>query len=92
MRTKACSLPPSESAIELAVDLVALLEGLLARLTQFGALKFDLLVGTKGFDDPIEALTRPWHELTKLIDRDPIVAFVEAMIGVVKLLLLGLWF
>ena len=84
------SMAPSQSTIELAVDLVALLDGLLAHVARLSALEVDLLIGPKGFDHGIEALTGPWHQLTKLVDGDPIVAFVEAMIGVVKLLPLGL--
>lgn len=81
---------PSQSAIELTMDVVTRLEGWLAHLVGLGALKFDLMIGTKGFDDPIEVLTRPWHQLPKPVDVYPIVAFVEAVIGVVKLLLLDL--
>ena len=84
------SSPPSQSAIELTVDLVALLEGLLAHRLRVGALQFDLIIGTKGFDHRIEALTRPWHQLTKPMDGDPIVVCAKAVIGALKLLTLGL--
>jgi hypothetical protein len=81
---------PPQSAIDLTVDLVALLEGLPAHLARLGALEFELAFGPKGFDHRIEVLTRPRHQLTKLVDGDPIVAFVKALIGMVKLLPLGL--
>lgn len=88
----ACSVAPSPSALELAVDRVALLESWIAHLTRLGALEFDLMIGAKGFDHRIEALTRPWHQLTKPVDGDPIVAFAEAVIGALKLPTLGLRF
>ena len=74
------------------MNLVARLEGLLAHLARLGALEFDLMIGAKGFDHRIEALTRPWHQLTKPVDGDPIVAFAEAVIGALKLPTLGLRF
>ena len=86
----ACSVTPSESVIELAVDLVTLLDRLIAHLARLDALEFDLMIGAKGFDHRIEALTGPWHQLTKPMDSDPFVAFAEAVIGVLKLLTLGL--
>lgn len=83
---------PPQSAIELAVDLVACLDSGLAHLAGLGTLKFDLAFGTKGFDHRIEALTGPRDQLTKLGDGDPLVAFAETVIGILKLLTLGLRF
>ena len=95
MRSKAAmptarSVAPSQSAIELAVDLVAVLDSWIPHLARLSALEFDVMIGTKSFDHRIKALTRPWQQLTKPMDRDPIVAFAEAVIGVLKLSTLGL--
>jgi hypothetical protein len=57
------SVTPPQSMIELAVDLRALLAGVVAHLAGLGALEFDLMIGTKGFDHCIEALTGPWYQL-----------------------------
>ena len=54
---------------------------LIAHLAGLGALKFDLMIGAKGFNHCIEALTGPRDQLTKSRDSDPIVAFAEAVIG-----------
>ena len=70
MMARSGSIPPSQAAIELAMDLVARLEGLLAHLARLGALEFELAFGPKGFDHRIEVLTRPRHQLTKLVDGD----------------------
>ena len=56
------STAPSQSAIELTVNLIALLEGLLAHLVRLGALQFDLMIGAKGFHHRIEALTGPCRQ------------------------------
>ena len=72
------------------MDLVALLDRVVAHLTGLGALKFDLVFRTEGFDHRIEAFTGPRDQLPKARDRDPLVAFAEAVIGMLKLLLLGL--
>ena len=81
---------PPQSMIELAVDLVARLDGIVAHLAGLGALEFDLMLGAKGFDYRIEALTGPRYQLAKAMDGDPIVAFAETEIGTLKLLTLGL--
>lgn len=92
MMAKACSAPPSQAAIELAVNLGAALDGLLTHLARLDALEFDLMIGTKGFEHRIEALTGPWHQLTKLVDSHPIVALAEAVLGGLKLPMLCLRF
>ena len=89
-RPIARSVTPPQSIIELAVDLVARLDGVVAHLAGLGTLGFDLMLGPKRFDHCIEALTGPWNELAKAIDGDPIVAFAEAEIGTLKLFTLGL--
>ena len=83
---------PSQAAIELAVDLVALLESWFTHVVRLSAFEVNVLIGTKGFDHGIKALTRPWQQLTKPVDGDPTVAFTEAVIGVPKLLTLRLRF
>ncbi len=74
------------------MDLVARLYSLLTHVVRRSAFEVNLLIGTQGFDHGIKALTRPWHQLTKSVDGDPIVTFVEAVIGVLKLLTLSLRF
>jgi hypothetical protein len=83
---------PPQLGIELAVDMIALLDRLLIHLLRLGAVEFDLMIGAKGFDDRIETLTRPWKELTKPMDSDPVLVFREALIGPLELLSLGLRF
>jgi hypothetical protein len=90
MMAKAYLFSPSQSAIELTVDLVALLEDLFAHLARLGAFELDLPIGTKGFNHSIETLSRPWQQLPKPMDGDPIMAFAETVIGALKLLTLGL--
>jgi prophage tail gpP-like protein len=72
------------------VDLVAVLDGLIAHLARLGALQFDLMIGTKPFQHGIEALTRPGKQVTKTVDGGPIVTFSDAVIDRLKLLALGL--
>lgn len=88
--TPAGSVVPPQSAIELAMDLVAVLDGWIAHLGRLGALQFDLRVGAKPFQHGIEALTRPWKQVTKLVNRGPIATFRDASIDRLKLLALGL--
>jgi hypothetical protein len=83
-------MAPSQSAIELAVNLITLLDHVIVHLARLGALKVDLMISAKGFDHGIKTLSRPRHQLPKSIDGDPFMTFAEAMIGVVKLLTLGL--
>ena len=81
-------MTPSQSVIELAVDLVAGVDGVFTHLAGLNALEFDLVIGAQRFDHSVEALTGPWHQLTQVIDGDPLVACAEAVIGAVKLLTL----
>ena len=50
---------PPQSAIELAIDLVTVLDGGIAHLARLGALKIDLMISAKPFQHGIKALTRP---------------------------------
>src|SRR6188474_1359752 len=70
---------PSQSVIELAVDLVALLDHVITHLADLGALEFDLVLRTEAFDHRIEALMGPRDELTKAMDGDPLMAFAETV-------------
>ena len=74
------------------MDLIARLNGVVAHIAGLDTLKFDLMLGAKGFDHCIEALTGPRDQLPKSRDSDPIVAFAETVIGTLKLLTLGLRF
>ncbi len=84
------SVAPPQSARELAMDMRAVLDGLIAYLARLGALKFDLMIGAKPFQHGIEVLPRPGKQLTKMGDGGPIVTLSDAPIGSVKLLTLGL--
>ena len=53
------SVTPPQSMIELAVDLVARLDGVVAHRARLDAIEFDVMFGAKGFDHSIEALTGP---------------------------------
>jgi hypothetical protein len=74
----------------LAVDLVALLKGLLTHLVGLVAFKFDLMIGAKGFHDGIETLPWPWHPWTQMVDGHPIMSCAQAVISVIELLTLEL--
>jgi hypothetical protein len=52
-------MAPPQPAIELAMDMVAVFNGLIAYLARLGALEFDLMLGAKPLQHGIEALTRP---------------------------------
>ena len=74
-------------SVRLPHELIRRLDRYLDRL---GAFELDLTIGTKGFNHSIETLSRPWHQLPKPMDGDPIMAFAETVIGALKLLTLGL--
>jgi hypothetical protein len=84
------SVAPPQATIELAMDLVAVLDVCIAHLAGLGALEFDVMIGAKPLQHGIEALTRPGKQVTKMGDGDPIVTPSDARIGRVKLLTLGL--
>jgi hypothetical protein len=81
--------PPPQPGIALAVDMVTLLEGLVTHLGRHSAVEFYVLIGAQAFQNGIEALPRPWQELTKPGDGDPRGVGAEALIGRVELLALG---
>jgi len=72
------------------MDMVAVLESLIAHFLRLGALKFDAMIGAQLFQYGIEALTRPGKQVTKMGDGGPIVTLRDALIGRLKLLALGL--
>ena len=76
--------------IKLAVDLVAGVDGGFTHLAGLSALEFDLVIGAQRFDHGVEAFAGPWHQLTQVVDDDPLMAFAEAVIGALKLLMLDL--
>ena len=78
--------------IKLAVDLGAGVDGVCTHLAGLSALEFDVVIGAQRFDHGVEALARPWHQVTQVIDGDPLVVGAEAVIGTVKLLTLDLRF
>lgn len=83
-------VPPPQPGIALAVDMVTLLEGLGTHLGRRSAVEFHVMIGAQSFQNGIEALTRPWKELTKPIDGDPSGVGAEALIGRLELPALGL--
>jgi hypothetical protein len=70
--------------------MVTLLEGLGTHLGRRSAVEFHVMIGAQSFQNGIEALTRPWKELTKPIDGDPSGVGAEALIGRLELPALGL--
>ena len=83
------AVAPSQSAIELPMDLVAALDGLLTHLARLGALECDVMLGAKPFSHGLEALTGPGKQGTKRVKGGPIVTVSDALIGHAKLLPLG---
>jgi hypothetical protein len=72
------------------MDMVAVLNGWIAYLARLGALEFDLMLGAKPLQHGIETLTRPWKQVTKMVDSSPIVTLSDTLISGLKLLALGL--
>jgi hypothetical protein len=70
--------------------MVTILDGLVTHLGRRGAVEFHLMIGAKSFQNGIEALTRPWKQLTKPVDGDPSVAGAEVLIERLELITLGL--
>ena len=76
---------PPESAIQLAVDMVAVCEGAGAHLALRDDLEVDVMIGAKGLQDDIETLPRPPQELAQPMGGNAVVVGVEAMVGGLKL-------
>ena len=70
--------------------MVTLLEGLGTHLGRRGAVEFHVMIGAQSFQNGIEALTRPWKQLTKPVDGDPSGVGAEVLRGRLELLALGL--
>ena len=76
---------PPHSAIELAMDLIAVGEGLGAQLARRTGLEVDLLCGAQRLQDGIETLPRPQEPLAQAMDGDPVMVGGEALIGGLEL-------
>jgi hypothetical protein len=77
---------PPHAAIELAMDLRAVGEGLGAQLARRADLEVDVLCGAQCLQDSIETLPRPREPLAQLRDGDAIVVGGKALIGSLELL------
>jgi hypothetical protein len=84
MRNARLAAPP-ESAIQLAVDMVAVCEGEGAHFTLRDDLEVDVMLGAKGLQDGVETLPRPPQELAQPRDGNTVVVGVEALVGGLKL-------
>ena len=82
----ACSGAPPHADVELAMDLIAVGEGLGAQLVRRACLEVDVLRGAQGLQDGLKTLPRPWEPLAQLMDRDAIVVSGQALIGSLELL------
>ena len=82
----ACSGAPPHADIELAMDLIAVGEGLGTQLARRARLEVDVLRGAQGLQDGIKTLPRPWELLAQLMDGDTIVVRGKALIGSLELL------
>jgi hypothetical protein len=69
--------------------MVTFLEGLVTHRGRRRAVEFHMVISAQAFQHGIEALTRPWQELTKPGDGDPSGVGAEALRGRVELLALG---
>jgi hypothetical protein len=76
---------PPHAARELAMDLIAVGEGLGAQLARRAGLEVDLLGGAQRLQHGIETLPRPREPLAQLMDGDAIVVGGKALIGSLEL-------
>src|SRR5918992_816273 len=82
----ACSGAPPHADRELAMDLIAVGEGLGTQLARRACLEVDVLRGAQGLQDGIKTLPRPGEPLAQLMDGDAIVVRGKALIGSLELL------
>jgi hypothetical protein len=82
----ACSGAPPHADIELAMDLIAVGEGLGTQLARRARLEVDVLRGAQGLQDGIKMLPRPGEPLAQLMDGDALVVSGQALIGSLELL------
>ena len=82
----ACSGAPPHADVELAMDLIAVGDGLGTQLVRRACLEVDVLRGAQGLQDGLKTLPRPWEPLAQLMDRDAIVVSGQALIGSLELL------
>jgi len=82
----ACSGAPPHADIELAMDLIAIGEGLGTQLARRARLEVDVLRGAQGLQDGIKTLPRPGEPLAQLMDGDAIGMRGKTLIGRLELL------
>ena len=82
----ACSGAPPHADRELAMDLLAVGEGLGTQRARRACLEVDVLRGAQGLQDGIKTLPRPGEPLAQLMDGDAIVVRGQALIGSLELL------
>jgi len=82
----ACAGAPPHAAIELAMDLIAVGEGLGTQRARRARLEVDVLRGAQGLQDGIKTLPRPGEPLAQLMDGDAIGVRGKALIGSLELL------
>jgi hypothetical protein len=82
----ACSGAPPHADIELAMDLIAVGEGLGTQLARRARLEVNVLRGAQGLQDGIKTLPRPGEALAQLMDGDALVVRGKALIGRLELL------
>ena len=70
----------------MAMDLIAVGEGLGAQLARRARLEVDVLRGAQCFQDGIKTLPRPWEPLAQLMDGDAVGGRGKALIGSLELL------
>ena len=82
----ACSGAPPYADIELAMDLIAVGEGLGTQFARRARLEVDLLRGAQGLQDGIKTLPSPGEPLAQLMDGDAFGGRGQALIGSLELL------
>ena len=82
----ACSSTPPHADIELAMDLIAVGEGLGTQLVRPARLEVDVLRGAQGLQDGIKTLPRPLEQAAEPMDGDPVKGRTQAVVGGLELL------
>ena len=81
-----CSRAPAEAAIALAMDMVAVVDGLGVDGRLRESLEVHGALGTQGFQRSIETLPRPLQQAAEPMDGDPVRRRPQAVVGGLKLL------
>jgi hypothetical protein len=76
---------PAESAIELAMDMVAVGDGWGVHLVLCKDLEVDVMIGPECLQDGIETLPRPLEQLAEPMDKDAVMVRAEALVGGLEL-------